>query len=242
MNRFSLGVLGCEGRMGKRVIELAASEFASQAELKALVGRAHSTEVLLDCDVVIDFSNPEAVMNLSSKITIAKKGPALIVASTGWKLDQRKILEDAAQIVPVVMSSNFSLGVLAFLEILKSAAPLLDSLGYLPVITETHHRHKKDSPSGTALSIQRVISPSGPGGVQTHSVRAGEVIGDHQVSYYGTSDILRFEHTAANRDIFARGAIQAALWLARKRQADSYFHGMIPVDVFFSDFKATIKS
>ena len=106
------------------------------------------------------------------------------------------------------------------------------------MITETHHCHKKDAPSGTALSLQRLIAPAGPGNIQTHSVRAGEVIGDHQVSYYGTSDILRFEHSALNRDIFARGAIQAALWLARKRGADPYFHGMIPVDVFFSDFKA----
>ena len=238
MSKTSVGVLGSNGRMGKRVVELISAEFAAHAELKAMVSRDHSTEALLGCDVVIDFSNPEAVVNLAAKITATGKGPALIVASTGWKLDQRKTLEHAAQLVPVIMSSNFSLGVLAFMEILKTAAPLLDSLGYLPVITETHHRHKKDAPSGTALSLQRLIAPAGPGNIQTHSVRAGEVIGDHQVSFYGTSDILRFDHSAQNRDIFARGAIQAALWLARKRGADSYFRGMIPVDVFFSDFKA----
>ena len=121
MSKTSVGVLGSNGRMGKRVVELRgrSSEFAAHASLKAMVSRDHSTEALLGCDVVIDFSNPEAVVNLAAKITAAKKGPALVVASTGWKLDQRKTLEEAAHLVPVIMSSNFSLGVLAFMEILK---------------------------------------------------------------------------------------------------------------------------
>jgi 4-hydroxy-tetrahydrodipicolinate reductase len=246
MSKPALGVLGFNGRMGKRVVALLGpepgSEFGHRAELKALVGKNHSTEGLLGCEAVIDFSNPEAAVNLAAKIVAARMGPAVVVASTGWKLDQRKALEGAAAFVPVIMSSNFSLGVLALMEILKAAAPLLDSLGYVPVITETHHRHKKDAPSGTALSLQRTVAPAGPGNVQTHSIRAGEVIGDHQIAYFGPSDVLRFEHSAQNRDIFARGAIEAALWLARKRGADPYFRGMIPVDVFFSDLKASKAS
>jgi 4-hydroxy-tetrahydrodipicolinate reductase len=239
-----IGLLGPNGRMGKQVIALLSSEFQNRAELTALVGKDHSTDGLLACDVVIDFSNPGAVVNLASKIQAKAGGPALVVASTGWTLDQRKVLEAASQFVPMVISSNFSLGVLAFMEILKVASPLLDSLGYLPVIEETHHRHKKDAPSGTALSLQRIISPMAPGGVQTHSVRAGEIVGDHQVSFHGTSDVIRIEHSAQNRDIFARGAIEAALWIvsARTRSENPVAHGMIPAETFFSDFKATQAS
>lgn len=238
MSHTAVGVLGFEGRMGQRVVALLGDEFKTKADLKALVGPTHSTELLMGVETVIDFSSPDAVVNLASKIIAAKKGPALVVASTGWQSDQRTTLERAAQFVPVMISSNFSMGVLAVMEILKTAAPLLESMGYTPVITEAHHRHKKDAPSGTAISLQRIISPENPSGVQTHSTRAGEVIGDHQVSFYGPSDVIRLEHSAQNRDIFARGAIQAALWLARRRKGDELFRGIIPVDVFFSDLKA----
>jgi 4-hydroxy-tetrahydrodipicolinate reductase len=114
------------------------------------------------------------------------------------------------------MSSNFSTGVQALLAVLRAHAPLLEKLGYAPVIVETHHRHKKDAPSGTALSLQRAISPAGPGNLQTHAVRAGEVVGDHEVIFYGPGDHLTFGHFAQDRSVFARGAIEAALWLASR--------------------------
>lgn len=234
----SIGLLGASGRMGVKVAALLAGEYAARAALNAKAGRGQSLENLFSCDAVIDFSLPEAGVALASQISSSGKGPALVVASTGWKLEQRKALEEAARFVPVIASSNFSLGVMALLEILKSASPLLDSLGYVPVITEIHHRHKKDSPSGTALSLQRVISPSGPGTVQTQSIRAGEIIGEHEIAFYGPSDVIQFAHSAKDRDIFARGAIEAALWLTEKRVKNPAFHGIIPVETFFSDFKA----
>lgn len=226
--------------MGKRVSALLAAEFSSRARLIAEVGRNHSTEGLLDCEVIIDFSSPDAAVNLASKILSAKKGPSFVVASTGWQPHQIKILEEAARYVPVLASANFSLGVMAFMEILKTAAPLLDSLGYKPVLIETHHQHKKDAPSGTALAFQRVwkqaTERAGGKEIETHSIRAGEVVGDHRISFYGPSDLICLEHSARNRDIFAHGAIEAALWLAGRRAKDPTFHGIVPIESFFSDF------
>jgi dihydrodipicolinate reductase len=155
------------------------------------------------------------------------------VASTGWKLEERKLLEAYSKKTPLLISANFSMGVLALMEILRTASPLLETLGYNPVVTETHHRHNKDSPSGTALSLQRVIAPAGPGNVQTHSIRAGEIIGDHEVSFYGPADHLTFGHFAQDRSVFARGAIEAALWLATKRAAG--VTGIASMEAFFRE-------
>jgi 4-hydroxy-tetrahydrodipicolinate reductase len=118
---------------------------------------------------------------------------------------------------------------MALLHFLKSASPLLEKLGYTPVVTETHHKHKKDMPSGTAISIQRAIAPAGPGNVQTHSVRAGEIIGDHEVTFYGPGDHLTFGHFAQDRSIFARGAIDCALWLSSKKGQT----GLFSIEDFF---------
>jgi 4-hydroxy-tetrahydrodipicolinate reductase len=240
----SVGLIGCDGRMGKRVVALMASEFQKRAELKALIDQNSSPGNQMGCAVVIDFSTPEAGANLASRISAARSGPALVIASTGWTADQRKQLEEASQFVPVLMSSNFSLGVMALHEIIKISAPLLDSLGYKPVITETHHHHKKDAPSGTAFALQRTIQQTlgSSSDIQTHSIRAGEIVGDHQISFFGSSDWIRIEHSAMDRDIFARGAIEAALWLAERRGKEPAFHGLIPTEVFFSDFKAAQAS
>jgi dihydrodipicolinate reductase len=86
---------------------------------------------------------------------------------------------------------------------------------------ETHHRHKKDSPSGTAITLQRAISPDDPNQIQTHSIRAGEVIGEHTIGFYGRADKITLSHSAQDRSLFARGAIEVALWLAQKNRQDS---------------------
>jgi 4-hydroxy-tetrahydrodipicolinate reductase len=228
----SIGLLG-RGRMGKVLESLIKTDFATQVQLTSVIGRGESMESLAKSAVVIDFSLPEAVLSFVSTLKSRPNPPALVVASTGWKLDQRKELEAYAALTPVMISSNFSLGVLALMDILRKASPMLEKLGYTPVISETHHRHKKDSPSGTALSLQRVIAPAGPGNVQTHSTRAGELIGDHEVTFYGPADHLTFGHFAQDRAIFARGAIEAALWLAEKRASGT--KGILGIESFFSD-------
>lgn len=229
-----LGLLGSGGRMGDWVTRLVASEFSNSASIAATARKGDALAPLLATDAVIDFSAPAAMLALAEEAARTQGPlPAFVVGSTGWKLDERRALEALAARTPVLMASNFSTGVLAVQEILKQAAPILDKLGYKPVIVETHHKHKKDSPSGTALSLQRAISPAGPGNVQTLSIRAGEIIGDHAVTFYGPGDTIRIEHHAMDRSIFARGAIQVALWLAGKRGQAS--GSLIGIETYFKE-------
>lgn len=205
-----VGLLGSTGRMGKWVKEILTNEFSSKAVLSAQASSKDSLIPLAQADVIIDFSSPQSVLRL---ISSTPSLPPLIVGSTGWTLDQRKELEGLAKKTPVLMSSNFSTGVMALSCVLREASPILEKLGYRPVIVETHHQNKKDAPSGTALSLQRVLSPDGPDNVSIHSVRGGEIIGDHEVTFYGKADHITIGHFAQDRSIFARGAIDAALWL-----------------------------
>lgn len=235
-----VGLLGPNGRMGQWVTRLLQTEYAGRAELAHSAGRGVSLEPLLHTDVVIDFSLPEAMLELAQAAAKAAGTlPAFVVGSTGWTIDQRRALEELAKKTPVLMASNFSTGVLVLTELLKQAAPLLDQLGYTPVIVEAHHKHKKDAPSGTALSLQRAIAPAGPGNVQTHAVRAGEVIGDHEVTFYSAGDRIQLGHFAQDRSIFARGAIDVALWLAGQRaQGPAAFGGkLIGIDLYFEELK-----
>jgi 4-hydroxy-tetrahydrodipicolinate reductase len=233
-----IGLLGASGRMGHEVTELLKTEFKGKAELAASASQGEPVDSLLDTDVVIDFSLPEGMGQLAKAAlarTDAKKLPAFVVGSTGWKIDERRVLEELAKKAPVLISTNFSTGVQALITILKQAAPMLEKLGYTPVIVESHHKHKKDAPSGTALSLQRAIAPSGPGNIQTHSVRAGEIIGDHEATFHGPADRITIGHFANSRTIFARGAIETALWLATKRTSAQNPGTLISMETFFKE-------
>jgi len=203
--------------MGREIIALIHGEYAERTELGAMAASTDPLEPLLETEAIIDFAQPAAVIALCQKAETVERLPALIVGSTGWKDSEKKTLDAWARKAPVLMASNFSTGVHALSLILRQAAPVLARLGYTPVLVETHHQHKKDAPSGTALSLQKVISPESPSSVQTHSVRAGEVVGDHAVTFYGASDKITLGHFAQDRSLFARGAIDVAMWLAQTR-------------------------
>lgn len=211
-----LGLMGATGRMGNQVRRLVETTYSDRFELKAAAGQDDALEPLLDTDVIIDFSLPEPSIRLMRLALERKKSlPAWVVGVTGWADDEQSDIEKLAGLTPVLMSSNFSTGVTALMEILRQAAPMLKGLGYEPVLIEKHHIHKKDAPSGTARTIQQTIAPGGADGVQTHAVRAGEVIGDHEVTFHGPADKIVVGHFAQDRTIFARGALEAALWLGK---------------------------
>jgi 4-hydroxy-tetrahydrodipicolinate reductase len=231
-----IGVLGAKGRMGREVIAaLAHARYTDKALTGPFADQGDSLSSLLaGSDTIIDFSAPEAVLALVRAAEKIERPPALVVGSTGWKIDDRRLVETYANRAPVIMASNFSTGIMALLEILRHYSPLLQAMGYTPVITDIHHRHKKDAPSGTALSLQRSVSLS-PGNVETHSIRAGEVIGDHEVMFYGNGDRIQFAHLAQDRSIFAMGAIDAALWLHEQRLADRVTKGLTGMEPYFKD-------
>jgi 4-hydroxy-tetrahydrodipicolinate reductase len=230
-----IGVLGASGRMGAQVLASLQAKHNAQAVHAASISHGDAPDALLDCDAVIDFSAPDAVLALLDRLGAAPGPlPALVIGSTGWTPAQRARLDEAAVRTPVLVSSNFSTGVLALHEILKLAAPLLKRLGYIPSIVETHHVHKKDAPSGTALSLRQSIDPAQPASVPTRSLREGEVIGDHEVTFQGPADHLTFGHFAQDRSIFARGAIDAAVWLAGRRTGPSVPRAVLGMDAFFA--------
>ncbi len=231
-----IGLLGSGGRMGGMVVQALANDFADQATLVASCARGDSHEPLLATDVIIDFSTPEAALALM-EAALPGSLPPFVSGTTGWNTEQTSRLNQHARHHCLLLAANFATGVLALRHILRGAAPLLAGLGYTPVITETHHCHKKDAPSGTALALARDIDPKHPASVQTHSLRAGEVIGDHEARFYGTSDTLTIGHHSADRAIYARGAVSTALWLAGKPRTN----GLLDMDDFFADILANTQ-
>lgn len=171
-------------------------------------------ERLNDFDVVIDFTTPEAVLTHITRCVRA--GKAMVVGTTGWygELERvRKLVEQAG--TGFVFAPNFSYGVNLFFQIVKAAGPAL-MRGYEAHITETHHVHKKDAPSGTAAAMQRVLEEATGRRVEITSKREGEVPGIHALELESASDRIVLIHDAKSRRSFAEGAMLAAEWVVGK--------------------------
>lgn len=234
-----LGVLGSTGRMGQLICQGVQCQFNSHIQLASRVRRGDALDPLLDCDVVIDVASPKAMVDLA-KLALSKPAPhslpAFLIGSTGWTLEQTQIIEKLAEKTVLLICENFSFGIYLLGEILKKISPLLLKRGYTPVLTEIHHQYKKDVPSGTALTLQKAIQPDPHAPtIQTHSLRAGRVIGTHEVTYFGPTEELHIRHQANDRSLFAQSAIEMALWLADQepsgrilRQMDYFSQGGAP--------------
>ena len=160
-------------------------------------------------DVAIDFSLPEAVDDILA-LCVAR-GAAFVSGTTGIGEPQRTSIADAAARIPVVWAANFSLGVAVLSDLVERAARMLD--GWDCDIVESHHVHKKDAPSGTALALG---ARAEAGGATPHyaSLRAGDIVGEHIVQFAAAGERIELVHRATNRDIFARGALHVARRLA----------------------------
>lgn len=167
-------------------------------------------------DVAIDFSLPAAFDPVLA-LCVAR-GKALVSGTTGLSDPQRSALDAAGQRIAVLWASNFSLGVAVLNELVERAAQALP--GWDCDIVEAHHVHKQDAPSGTALTLGESAAR---GGAQARyaSIRAGDIVGEHLVQFTSSGERIELAHRATNRDIFAKGALQAAKWLAN-RPAGSY--------------------
>lgn len=160
-------------------------------------------------DVAIDFSLPEAFDGILA--ACVARGVALVSGTTGLDSRQREALQEASSRIPVLSAANFSLGVAVLGELVERAAATLD--GWDCDIIESHHVHKKDVPSGTALALG---GHAEQGGARPRyaAVRAGDIVGEHIVQFTGIGERIELVHRATNRDIFARGALHAAARLA----------------------------
>ncbi len=186
-----------------------------------------------DFDVLIDFTSPEATMNHLAFCRGNKK--AMVIGTTGLSVDQQQAIEAAAADIPIVFAPNMSVGVNLCLKLLEEAARVLGDEVDIE-ITEAHHRYKKDAPSGTALKMGAVIADTlgrdldkcavyGREGVSEErdrstigfsTIRAGDIVGDHTVTFAGLGERVEITHKASSRMTFASGAVRAAQWIAGK--------------------------
>jgi 4-hydroxy-tetrahydrodipicolinate reductase len=214
---------GASGRMGRALLRLAAAD----ARMKVVAGVSRSGaqlegapvpvlagEALGDCpdfDVAVDFSLPAALPELLR--LCEQRQSALVSGTTGLDPALRERMARSARTIPLLWASNFSLGVVVLEDLLRRAAAVLP----WPVsIVETHHVHKLDAPSGTAISLAAAAAQVQGRSPPIESIREGEVVGTHRIRLSGPGETLELAHVAEERDIFARGALEAALRIASR--------------------------
>ncbi|HEY4272525.1 MAG TPA: 4-hydroxy-tetrahydrodipicolinate reductase [Candidatus Udaeobacter sp.] len=216
MKSFPVRVLliGAAGRMGKTMLDLAKSD--PEIEIAPGCDLGDSIEpAMRNCDVAIDFSHADAIDEICRAVLTNDK--SLVIGTTGHSQEQRAIIEDTARSVPIVFASNFSVGVNALFWLARKAAELLGADFHADII-ETHHRTKKDAPSGTAKTLAEILKAAQKiqSEIPIQPIREGDVVGEHSVMFSGPGERLELTHRAASREIFARGAIRAAKWIVGK--------------------------
>jgi len=206
-------LIGAAGRMGETVRELAQND--PEIQIAALCDLGDSIEpAMRDCDVAIDFSQADSVDEICR--AALQHGKSLVIGTTGHSQQQRKTIEETAHSVPIVLASNFSVGVNVLFWLTQKATELLGS-AFNPEIVETHHKMKKDAPSGTAKTLAELLKVVRNSEIPIQSIREGNVVGEHTVIFAGPEERLELTHRAANRGIFALGALRAAKWIVNKR-------------------------
>ena len=221
-----VGIVGASGRMGQRVRRV----LESQLDRVEIIPFDQGDSLAFnDLDVVIDFSLPaatEAVCNAAGKALTP-----LVTGVTGRDESQQARLVAVSKKCPVFAASNFSVGVHVLSHLVQKAAQMLDTTYHLEIV-ESHHQDKQDLPSGTALSLAQsaargraedwddVYRDRGlskvrrtPNEIGVTGYRGGAVIGDHHVHFLGPKERIELSHSASDRDLFADGAVQAAIWL-----------------------------
>lgn len=231
---------GCNGKMGQVITRL-----AGQSDVyKILAGYDMNNNIknsypvfndigscTLKTDVIIDFSNPEALEKISG-YAVSKKIP-LVLATTGLSQNQIKALEAASKHIPVFFSANMSLGVNLLIDLVKKAAKVLEQDFDIEIV-EKHHNQKVDAPSGTALAIADSINnildnkqeyiydrhsrrrKRSRSEIGIHAVRGGTIVGEHSVIFAGNDEIIEINHTALSKDVFGVGALRAAAFICKK--------------------------
>jgi 4-hydroxy-tetrahydrodipicolinate reductase len=211
--------------MGQRILALA-ENFSDCAVVQALDRGDALALARGEADVVVDFSSDEGALRA---LALAEAlGAALLVGTTGLTEATRAALARAGAERAVLVAANTSLGVAVARRLVAEAARLLP--GFDVDIVETHHTRKVDAPSGTARSLAEAVergrgAPLPP--ERVHAIRAGDVVGDHRVSFCGPGERLEISHVATSRDLFALGALRMARWLAAQppgvRTTDEWF-------------------
>jgi 4-hydroxy-tetrahydrodipicolinate reductase len=226
-------ITGAKGRMGQALLACA-KNFPQLQVVAALHRHDDLRPVITGSDVVIDFSSHLATPEFVEVCVKNKK--AIVIGTTGHAQKEKAAILKASSSIPVVLASNFSTGVNTLFWLTRKAAEILGSDFDLEVV-EMHHRLKKDAPSGTAKSLAEILAAVreqqlekvarhgrvGIVGERTaseigiHSIRGGDVVGDHTVIFANVGERVELTHKASSRDTFANGALRAALWLVKQK-------------------------
>lgn len=236
-----VGIVGSTGRVGNLLIDTLIDdeilplcavhvfdELKRDLPKDVLITNSMS-ELLKNCDIVIDFSAPDATQELC-EMALLNPTP-LVIATTGFTKHQQNLLTEASKEMPVLYSSNMSAGIAILKQLVEQVSDRLRDFDI--EIVEQHHRHKVDSPSGTALTLGefaakgrgldlddvRISGRDGQIGARSKdeisvmALRGGDIVGRHTVGFYNDGEFLELNHTATSRETFSKGAIRAAKWL-----------------------------
>jgi 4-hydroxy-tetrahydrodipicolinate reductase len=204
-------LIGAAGRMGKTISDLGSTDPKIDIIARCDVGDPIEAP-MQDCDVAIDFSQADAISEIC-RAALQHRKP-LVIGTTSHSKEQRRLIEETAQSLPIVFASNFSIGVNVLFWLTRKAAEQL-GVDFDAEIIETHHKMKKDAPSGTAKTLAEVLKASKKAKreIPIQSIREGDIVGEHTVIFSGPAERLELTHRAASREIFARGALRAAKWI-----------------------------
>lgn len=232
---------GCNGRMGQMISNLVKEDEQIDivAGVDTYLGIQNSYPVFasidecdVEVDVVIDFSNVSAVDGVL-EYCAAKKIP-LVLCTTGLSEVQLQKMKEVSEKTAVLKSANMSMGINLLMKLLKDAVKVLGPAGYDVELVEKHHNQKLDAPSGTALALADSMNEAMDGAYEyvydrsqvrrkrekkemgISAVRGGTIVGEHEVLFAGTDEVIEFKHTAYSRSVFGKGAVEAAKFLAGK--------------------------
>lgn len=238
-----IALAGALGRMGRAISAVVQADPGARLVAawdrpgQAVPGLAEGPQALgrQAVDAVIDFSTPKATLATLAAAQQAKARPAVVIGTTGFSKAELVRVKAASRRLRVVLSSNYSVGVNLLWQALDLVARATGD-GYDVEVIEAHHHHKRDSPSGTAMTTAQVLARAlgrterdfrygrphgnigarGPREIGLHTVRGGDIVGDHTVLFAGPGERLELKHQAHSRENFARGALRAACWAAAK--------------------------
>jgi len=213
-----LAVVGARGRMGQLVVEAIKQD--KTTSLCAVLSRAdHQSlrSVTSHIDVVIDFTVPVATVEHAA--ICVDKGCGIVIGTTGFTTAELGSITSAANVIPIVLSPNMSVGINVSFKLLELAAKVLKGQAEIAIL-DVHHKYKKDLPSGTALKMSEVIKNACDPTVLScdiSSIRVGEIVGEHSALFSLEGERLEITHRAVDRSLFAKGALRAAKWLVEQK-------------------------
>jgi len=245
MGKINLAITGCKGRMGQQLIKSATKDKSTKLvtltenrsinkKIAGIKPELNTEDALSKSDVIIDFTTPKSTFEVLRIATKLKK--KVVIGTTGFTKKEEELIKKFSKKIPILKAGNMSLGINLLMYLTEIASASLGDK-YLSKVFEIHHKYKKDHPSGTALMLGKGIAvgknkdfykmmgkkylnkknfPYGKR-INFNSIRKGEIIGEHEVTFSSGKEIITLNHEAFDRALYSEGAITAAKWLINKK-------------------------